>query len=85
MGELNRYRRKIETVTAVQFLLDEKPWPHGVERDAKTGWHYADVGGGIRHRIYPGDWLVTIDDKHQTTVRVASDLFPKMYEPLKGD
>ena len=85
MGELKRYRRKVETVTAVQFVLDEQPWPHGIERDAKNGWYYADIGAPVRHRVKPGDWLVTYDDKHKTTIRVASDLFPKMYELLKGD
>lgn len=85
MGELKRYRRKIETVTAVQFVLDEKPWPCGIEKDAKSGAYYADIGSPMRCRVKPGDWLVTFDDKHKTTIRVASDLFPKMYEPLKGD
>ncbi len=87
VGELKRYRRKVETVTAVQFVLDQQPWPHGIEKDAKNGSFYADIGTPMRCRVKPGDWLVTFDDKHKTTIRVASDLFPKMYEPLplKGD
>ena len=82
MPEPKRYRRKAENVTAVQFNPDDKPWPSSINQDARTGWHYAEVGVGVRHRIYPGDWLVTFDGKSPCTIRVASDLFPKMFEPF---
>lgn len=81
MPAARRYRRKADTVTAVQFILDEKPWPHGIEKNAKSGAYQADIGP-VRCRVNPGDWLVTLDDKHKTTIRVAADLFSKMYEPL---
>lgn len=85
MGELARYRRKTETVSAVQFNVNDTPWPHGITRNTKTGWYYADIGTPTGLRVHPGDWLVTYDDKHKTTVRIAGPLFEKMYEPLKGD
>lgn len=85
MSDARRYRRRAEIVTAVQFVPGDEPWPHGITRNAKNGWYYADIGTSLGMRVSPGDWLVTFDDKHKTTIRVASDLFPKMYEPLKGD
>ena len=81
-----QYRRRGDVVTAVQFRIADKPWPFGILLDPKSGAYTADIGSPMRCRVRPGDWLVTYDDKHRTTVRVAEGLFPIMYEPLlKGD
>lgn len=86
MHGAGEYRRRGETVNAVQFRVADKPWPHDITLDPKTGAYYADIGSPMRCRVRPGDWLVTYDDKYRTTVRVAQDLFPIMYEPVpKGD
>lgn len=81
-GSRRYSRRRGEIVTAVQFNVEDVPWPFGIWKDAKTGAYYADIGSPMRCRVRPGDWLVTYDDKFKTTVRIAQDLFPIMYEPV---
>jgi len=62
--------RRTETITAVQFDPDKKPWPEGVK--VFEDEHWCHLG-----RIFKGDWIV--DNEYGREVLMTKGQFESRY------
>jgi hypothetical protein len=62
-----RYREKIKTVEAEQFLPQNRPWPKGVvSLERPFGYYFQGVTGcGPLYPVFSGDWIVTDSDGYR--------------------
>ncbi len=77
-----KFRKKPVVIEAEQFRPDHKPWPSGVDVDARspTGFGIFTLENtALKHEVTPGDWIITGIKGEKYPCK--PDVFEATYEP----